>query len=395
MTARATTDAGAPMDPRPILVLSSQRAFEAFTGPIPADRRARFVFAKPRHAARIRAWLPDVRLVVSQSYARPEVDRWIFEARRAGKPTLLLVDGPLEWSNLHASPRLAAAGARSLFDPIIHDAVAAIGDSQSRFLASRNAGRGIVFTSYANRRIRTRLDRIGVPAAEAADRTDSAFEFDFLVTTARRAAFDEQERAALERALCRCAEALVDGGHRTLLRVFDERLERAFRVRNPVAVAEASGPFADALARARCVIGTPSSVLLEAMVHDRPTATLIFRDAPLFYPTGWLLGGFADWQASLASMLARDPERMGRQREIVREHVSEADFFAQAEAGPRSLWPSSPRPLDARDLAFENRILRQLAGWRGRLLAPVVRAFARLRRDRGSNPIRTEKRPDA
>src|SRR5690606_36209966 len=102
-----------------------------------------------------------------------------------------------------------------------------------------------------------------------------------------------------------------------------------------------------------------------------------------------------DWQASLAYMLARDPERMGRQREIVSEHVSEADFFAQAEAGPRSLWPSSPRPLDARDLAFENRILRQLAGWRGRLLAPVVRAFARLRRDRGSNPIRTEKRPDA
>lgn len=379
MTGAGPPPAHATPDPRPILVLSSQRAFEALVGPLPASRRLRFRFAKPRHAARIRAWLPRARLVVSQSYGRPEVDGWIFEARRAGIPTLLLVDGPLEWANLHASPRLATAGARSLYDPVIHDAVASIGDAQSRFIASRNAGRGIVFTSYANRRIRTVLPG---PVAGPPDRNEvQALPFDFLVTTARRAAFDEREHRDLERALGHCAGALLAGGHRVLLRVFDERLARSFRARMPGAVAETSGTFADALARTRCVIGTSSSVLLEAMVHDRPTATLIFRDGPLFHQTGWLLGGFSEWSTSLAAMLARDPERMERQREIVRENVSEADFFGEAEVAVGPPWPTSPRPLDARDLEFENRILRRLSGWRGRVLAPVARALTRIARD--------------
>lgn len=367
--------------PRPILVLSSQSAFETFTGPVPAANRAGFVFAKPRQAARIRAILPDARLVVSQSYARPEVDRWIFEARRAGIPTLLLVDGPLEWSNLHASPRIAAAGARCLFDPIVHDVVAAIGDAQVRFLARRNAGRGIVFSAFANRRIRTPSRPAPSRAGGGPDASVERREFDFLVTTARQAVFDRVERSDLERALRHCGEALAADGHRVLLRIFDDGLARAFRASMPNCVVDASGSFADALGRVRCVIGTPSSVLLEAMLHDRPTATLLFRDAPLFYQTGWLLGGFADWRASLASMLARDPERMQRQREIVREEVSETDFFALVETTDEGRWPSAARPLDERDLEFENRILRRLTGWRSRLLAPILRAVGRARRD--------------
>ena len=33
------------------------------------------------------------------------------------------------------------------------------------------------------------------------------------------------------------------------------------------------------------------------------------------------------------------------------------------------------RALDELDLAFENRVLRRLSGWRAQLLAPLVRAF--------------------
>ena len=361
--------------PPRFLVLSSRRAFETFTGPVPAALQERYVFRKPAQGARILAALPDVRLVISQSYLRPELNRWIFEARRRGVPTLLLVDGPLEWSNVYAHPSLSrpgAAAARGLFQPIVHDAVAAIGEAQARFIEGRNRARGIVFMSYANRRIRTGATPL--PEDRPHGSSAPAATFDFLLTTARTPSFGERERAALTRALCACATALVSAGHRTLVRIFDEDIRGAVQAAAPAARFEATGPFRDALARCRCVIGTPSSVLLEAMHHDRPTATLVFRDSPLLYQTGWLLGGFADWQASFASMLAREPARMALQREVLRENVANADFFEQAEAIARDEWLTAPRPLDEQDLAFENQVLRHLAGWRAQLLAPLCRA---------------------
>lgn len=355
------------------LVLSSQRSFEAFTGPVPTALRDRYVFVKPARAARILAALPDVRLVVSQSYHRPEVNRFVFEARRRGAPTLLLVDGPLEWSNVYANPSLSRPGpdsGRGLFQPVVHDAVATIGDAQSRFIEDRNSGRGIVFMSYANRRIQTKL----APAVQP--------EFDFLLTTARTPAFGEEERGSLIRALTTCAEALAAAGHRTLVRIFDAGIRQAVQRAAPAAEVDGSEHFATALARCRCVIGTPSSVLLEAMHHDRPTATLVHRDSPLLYPTGWLLGGFTDWPASFRTMLDRDPDRMALQRQSLRENLSDRDFFEQAEAIARGERLSAPRPLDELDLAFENRVLRRLSGWRAQLLAPLVRAFLHSKRTR-------------
>lgn len=371
------------------LVLSSQRAFEALTGPVPEAMRERYVFLKPGRSVRIDAALDDARIVISQSYVRPELNRWIFEARRRGVPTLLLVDGPLEWSNLFSNPSLSRAGAeaaRALFEPIVHDAVATIGEAQSRFIASRNPGRGIAFMSYANHRIRTSPPTdapAGSPARRPIDEPPP--RFDFLLTTARTPAFDERERTSLTQALVACGDALNAAGHGTLVRIFDDEIRRAVQRALPRAHFDATGSFADALARSRGVIGTPSSVLLESMLHDRPTATLVFRDCPLLYQTGWLLGGFSDWSASFGSMLARDPDRMAQQRESLRENVSDEDFFAQIETLVGGDHRATPRPLDARDLEFENRVLRQVAGFRARLFAPIYRALRGTRANRPSS----------
>ncbi len=375
-----------------IVVLSSQRAFETLVGPLPETMRTGFVFLKPRRDVRLQGTLSDARLVVSQSYFRPEVNRWIFEARRRGVPTMLLVDGPLEWTNVHASPGLARPGAeaaRALHDPIVHDAVAAIGDAQARFIESRNRGRGIVFLSYANRRILTAplsgAPDFATPGSSASgSRPESSPAapkpvFDFLLTTARTAAFDAAERESLEKALRDCLAALDRSGHRTLVRLFDDGLRSALEPTTTRAHFDATGSFTAALAQCRCVIGTPSSVLLEAMHHDRPTATLVFRDSPLFDRTGWLLGGFADWEASFAAMLARDPARMAFQRDALRESLSERDFYEQLRDLVDGDALEAPRPLDARDLEFENHVLRRVAGLRARLFLPLYRALRAVR----------------
>jgi len=351
-----------------ILVLSGRRAFEKFTGPVPERLESRFRFTKPRRAARIRALLPHCALVISKSYLQPAANRWIFAARRSGIPTLLLVDGPLEWSNSHANPNLARRMgdlAISLMAPLVHDGVAAIGPAQSRWIAGQNRGRPIQLMSYANQRIRK-------PATDLSPTGSGVTELDFLVTTAKTPYFDEAEKAELLRVLSRCCSELEKAGLRYALRIFDEGLAREL----PSERIDTRGDFAEALARARCVIGTPSSVLLEAMQHGKPTATLMFRDSPLFYQTGWLLGCTTDWEPTLRSMLDADPERMELQRYTLQENLSEEDFFACCERFLDRVAAEGPRPLDGEDLAFENRLLHRLLGWRARLAAPCARPRA-------------------
>ena len=309
--------------------------------------REQFVFLKPDQASAIRKILPHCRLVVSKNYPRSDVNRWIFSARRSGVPTLLLVDGPLEWANVHSNPSLkrpGAEGARALFAPIIHDAVASIGPEQSKWIESQNADRGLTFIEYANRRIQT-------PAF-----TERAFEFDFLLTTAKTAAFSELEKDRLGDALERCAEALRPYGARLLVRLLDATLESRVREALPSASFETKGSFTSALSRAGCVIGTPSSVLLEAMHHRKPTATLLFRPHPLFYQTGWQIDPQDIAATDLSAMLRRDETGMRIQDQTLAQNLSNQDFYANGLAGPILERMRTPRPLDEADLAFEYHV---------------------------------------
>ncbi len=292
------------------------------------------------------------------------------QARRLGIPTLLLIDGPLEWSNLYANPSLAKLGPNwttGLYEPIIHDAVATIGNAQTRWVEERNAGRGIELMSYANRRIQTQIDF---------DSSNPDTDFDFLVTTARTPYINDREKTNLGRALSACGAALERDGHRTLVRIFDKKLRESIRSAAPSCSFETKGSFAEALSRTRCVIGTPSSVLLESMQHDRPTGLLVFRDSPLFYRTGWLLGCSDDWETSFASMLGRDPTRMELQRESLRENLSNEDFFGHWRKIADDERLKTPRPFDALDLEFERQVRRVTLGWRARWRAPIVRELS-------------------
>lgn len=354
---------------RLFLVLSSRRAFEALAGPIPEAMRPLFRFEKPNHAVRIQALLPDCRLMLSKNDRRPACHRWILEARGRGIPTLLLVDGPLEWSNLYRDSKQGKKRGRTLYREVLHDAVAPIGDAQEQWIAHQNEGRRIVFMNYANRRIRT---------ASSPGHAGPETEFDFLLTTAKTPYFGVHEKAALQTTLESCATALDRAGHRVLLRIMDSELREATQAKLPqdrTQISDIDEPFSDALTRTRCVVGTPSSVLLEAMAHDKPTGQLMFRDSPLFYQSGWLLGCNNDWAASFESMLAAEPERMDAQRQTLRENLSEEDFFSHCQQVADGKNLDVPRRVDVSDLEFENDLLRDLLGWRARLFAPFLRAL--------------------
>ena len=337
-----------------VLVLSSRRAFEALAGPIPAELESRFRFQKPANVFRIRLLLSRCRLLVSKNYRRPQCNRWIFEARRRGIPTLLMVDGPLEWANSYLNPKTPEAMkavSSGLYEPIIHDAVATIGEAQSKWIEARNAGRKIEFMTYANHRILT---------DDSGSTSRSEPEFDFLITTAKTPYFGIHEKAALSKVLRECAVALERGGYRTLVRIFDDALRSVVHEAAPGSTFDQRGSSAEAIAKARCVVGTPSSVILEAMHHDKPTGLLMFRDHPSFYHSGWRLERGQEWQATFRSMRDRDPTRMERQRNTLGENLAHDSFFSHCERIAEGEFLAAPRPLDLPDLEFERQTRRTL-----------------------------------
>ncbi|MFK7894927.1 MAG: glycosyltransferase family 4 protein [Myxococcota bacterium] len=347
-----------------ILVLCGKSAFTAFVGPISPRMKPIFVFVKPGNDREIRRVLPTCRLVLAKNALRPDINRCILIARRRGIPTLLLVDGPLEWANVHQNPSLKQPGAEaaeSIFKPLIHDAVASTSPAQSSWIEEQNRGRGLVYCHYSNHRIRTKLP------------SDTPIQFDFLLTSARTAAFSPSDHAALAKALDRCAEALRPYAGRVLVRLFDGGLEARIRATLPEACFESGGSFQEALAKSASVISPPSSVVLEAMVHERPTAILHFRPHPLFYEAGFTIEAKTQIEPVLEAMQRRDEDALKRQADSLAKNLSIHDFERDVLDGPELAALVAPRPLDAADREFEHRIRT----WEQR---PLVRYRRRIRR---------------
>jgi len=376
------------------LVLASQRSFERLVGPVPAHLAERLVFRKPIWPEEIEPLLTRARAVVSKGYGNAWLERIVLEARRRSIRTLFVVDGPLEWSNSYTNPHLRRRlgdTPAALMEPLVYDAVATTSTAQTRYLAFKNRNRNIEFTSYASHRIdSTGLTRgghrsngatsspshAGAAATDDHDRTpkDAGHQWDFLVTTAKTPYFNERERRDLTRVLERVCDALRSSERRFAVRLFDDRLiEAAGDAHN-----DRDGNFADALSRTRCVIGTPSSVLLESMLHAKPTATLLYRDGPLFHQTGWLIGCTEDLEPTFESMLTAERTRMEFQASELGKHVDSRDFYEWFEDWLKRD-PPQEAALDPASLEFENGVLRKLIGgalWLAKPALPLAHWLA-------------------
>lgn len=199
--------------------------------------------------------------------------RW---ARTHDVPTLLLMDGVVEYRNTFAN---ADAGERFL-RPAPVDVVACAGETD----------RGHLWT-WGNFAVATGLPRIAaafpepLPARSATDGT-------LLVATAKRPAFDAHERERLIIAL----RALRDAAETTAWRGrvawrLTAGLDGALGVQN------AGGSLLEALRSAAAVITTPSTLLLEAMSAGRACGLLHPLDGPL-------------WQSAMAESREARPESL-------------------------------------------------------------------------------------
>lgn len=237
----------------------------------------------------IRAVTPATGLVVVADLATPVSLRCLRDAHELGIPSLLLMDGIVEYRNTFVNPRVDEAFLR----PAPAGAVACAGEVDRARLES-----------FGNRAFAT-----GLPRLASIARTPVPGEASVLVATARTPAFNDDELGLLIGALERVRDGLRAIGVPARWRLtggLDGRL----------GVINEGGSLCEALAASSAVITTPSTLLVESMLSGRATALLHPFTTPRWQEAAWVLGGEATGD-ELGDLVGPSAERLVRQDELL------------------------------------------------------------------------------
>ena len=284
----------------------------------------------------IRAVTAATALVVVADLATPVSLRSLRDARELGIPSLLLMDGIVEYRNTFVNPRVGEGFLR----PAPAGAVACAGEGDRARLET-----------FGNRAFATGLPRLAPITAMPPPGGASV-----LVATARTPAFNEEEWGLLVDALEQVRDWLCELGVAARWRLtggLDGRL----------GVTNEAGTLRGALAGSSAVITTPSTLLVESMLAGRATALLHPFATPRWQEAAWVLDG-GPVEATLRDLVGADSERMARQGELLaalhqgERPAAEAladlclDLVEREEPLTAPVWPRSivrlPAPRAAR-----------------------------------------------
>lgn len=236
---------------------------------------------------------PDVFCVIS-CLDHSVISRYIgSEYRKNGIPFYLIMDGVFEWSNAVSNPFLKKLGVK-LLSPIFYDGVLCVDAGLNNMLNELD----IMTLQYSSGILAENSEGSG-----------------FLVTTANSAYFNEVEYRQMIVLLKKIINTLKLMNLTVRYRVFDNRIVNDLSI--PVDENIISGDFSNCVKPFAAVVTTPSTIAQTAMEMDKPVCILDYRDGPLFLQTGWRFHDSIDAATVILSMVGRDPDRMGYQRDAV------------------------------------------------------------------------------
>ncbi len=284
--------------------------------------------------------------------------RRVYEQNRV--PILILSDGILEYRNTWEHPDLVDG---SIFQPVFGHKLACIGRGQARIIESwGNVGK---------------CEVVGLPRLDAMiDQPPSPVQttgpFRLLIATANTPAFNDQQRQLVIQSLRSLQTKLAAAGS-----VRGRPLELIWRLSDGLEVElgmepndpEGQAPLSQVLDQVDAVITTPSTMYLESVLRDRPTAILDFHNSPHYVTPAWLIS--ADSQIdSVVSELADPPTH----KMLFQATVLDDQLECHTPAKPRMLELIDDL-LAARRVSLEERQPLRIAH---RILADPQHGFCRV-----------------
>lgn len=244
-------------------------------------------------------------LVVYTIYSSCLYNKIIFDCYINEVKTLLLFDGIAEFSNFTNNKRISKLNFDN-YHPIIADNLAVVGESAKKYFEEY----GVKVLNHLPPRVNTMSDGVYCCNDQV---------FDFLITTANTAYYNDSEKGLLLKLLEAVVAELSNLGVSFCFRVFDESISEYLKISEDINFID--GDFNSCLKRVRCVVTTPSSIMLDSMVQGRPVGLLLYRDSPLFIQSGWSIFLGSNLSDTFLSMMSKDKKRMTFQKCQVRENL--------------------------------------------------------------------------
>lgn len=239
-------------------------------------------------------------------------------------PVLILADGILEYRNLYEHPDLADG---CIFQPVMGHKLACLGRAQARVVESwGNVGK---------------CEVVGLPRLDALVTTPAppirtTGPFRLLIATATTPFFNSQQREAVVESLAHFKQRLEANG-----RVNGRRMEVTWRLTGGLErdlglekdAKELERPsLSEAIDRADAVITTPSTLYLESVLKQRPTAILDFYNSPNFVSAAWTINAPRHFNAILSELANPPAAKM-----LFQETELHDQLACQSPATPRMI----------------------------------------------------------
>ena len=228
-------------------------------------------------------WLPFQRLMIS-------------EARRRNIPTLYVMDGVIEWSYIWNNQSYVLPGG-IMFQPLVSDYIAVIGHHPARILASIGLGEKINIIGLP----RLNINKKRTVCIEKAKKKIGIF-------TANTPYHNSEQEYYVRKALSDLKDEL---------KFLSEEVEIVWRINESLAesmgVANNKEDLENILLSLDCVISFHSTVILEAMLYNIPTALIEYRNVPIYIQTAWQIRSKNYIQLVIRELLYPSNEKMAYQ----------------------------------------------------------------------------------
>ena len=256
----------------------------------------------------VRDTRPD--LLLTTSCDSFEKAACIEEARRLDIPSLLVMDGTIEWHHQWENPRFAAGGGTLYNQLVATDKIACLGRQSARtFEAWSNVGKCEIvgaprFDSYLN-------EPITFKAHDGPQR--------LLVMTANTPGFTPEHVAIVERSLLDVQGYLTNQSEwepiwRVGRGLDDEGLGLVDRFPHL-----RGRPLHEVFAEADAVLTTPSTVILESMLVRLPTAIMDYANSPHYVSAAWTVTSPEHLGPTLQDLLDPPARRLALQDDILHD----------------------------------------------------------------------------
>lgn len=268
--------------------------------------RVDYVLDEDWSAAKLQELHPAILVAFSDDWH--ETYDCIRKARELQIPTLLLMDGILEWRHQWENPRWGEGGGVPYKQPVQCDKVACIGRQSARTLESwGNLGKCEVVGV-------PRFDRLSalpksVPSGDVRR---------VLVMTAHTPGFTPEQLEITLRSLADVRDVLqAMPGVEVVWRVtrgLHERLGVANRLDD-----WGGRDLPEILQQCDAVITTPTTAMLEAMLMDRPVALLDYHNTPRYVPAAWNIYCREHIAGIVGEMFTRPARKLAFQDDILHD----------------------------------------------------------------------------